>query len=395
MASLQARHTRACALGRPWTTFAEAGDGCTCAPSYYVAVREGRKLHREGVGKNRKTAERALRKIATAEDEGSYRPQLTIRFNAWADRWLKSLERKETTRDSYRSTMTYAKRAFGEKIVRRLTVADIVRFGEVMKTAHQTEVEKGVMLARRPLSASTRAKHLRVLGACLNAAIAHGYAARNPVTDLPRSEKPRPVRKESAYFEQAELQPVFAQLPEGVYRVISEVALKTGARQGELIALTWGAVDLAGAVLRVRLTRTDGYVHEPKNHEKRDVDLTADVVQLLGRWWGELDKPADDAIVFPGPTREGYLDPSTWRSELYRAMRAAGVDRRGPTGIDRTVHSLRHTFAKRALEGGAPITWLSRHLGHSSVLVTDGVYGHFEKAERQRQVAALEGAFGL
>lgn len=202
-------------------------------------------------------------------------------------------------------------------------------------------------------------------------------------------------RAESAFFEQAELQPVFAQIPDGVYRVISEVALKTGARQGELIALTWGAVDLTAGVMRVRLTRTDGYVHEPKNHEKRDVDLTGDVVTLLGRWWGDLGKPADDTVVFPGPTASGYLDPSTWRAELYRAMRAAGVDRTGSTDTDRTVHSLRHTFAKRALEGGAPITWLSRHLGHSSVLVTDGVYGHFERAERRRQVAALEGAFGL
>ena len=30
------------------------------------------------------------------------------------------------------------------------------------------------------------------------------------------------------------------------------------------------------------------------------------------------------------------------------------------------LHSFRHTFAKRALESGAEITWLSRHLGHSS-----------------------------
>src|SRR5690606_31775897 len=39
------------------------------------------------------------------------------------------------------------------------------------------------------------------------------------------------------------------------------------------------------------------------------------------RRWGELGKPADDTLVFLGPTREGYLDPSTWRAELYRAMK--------------------------------------------------------------------------
>jgi len=51
-------------------------------------------------------------------------------------------------------------------------------------------------------------------------------------------------------------------------------------------------------------------------------------------------------------------------------------DGRGPDSTgransrERTFHSLRHTFAKRALESGAQITWLSRHLGHSSLKVT-------------------------
>ncbi len=188
---------------------------------------------------------------------------------------------------------------------------------------------------------------------------------------------------------------MFSRLPDRVYRVISDVSLKIGARQGELFALTCGAVDLTAGVMRIRLTRTDRYVHPPKSHEVRDVDLTSDVVELLGRWWGELGSPGDDTFAFPGATSSGYLDPSTWRSELYRAMKVAGVERVGVTGTARTVHSLRHTFAKRALEGGAPITWLSRHLGHSSVMVTDGVYGHFERAERRRQIAALEGAFGV
>src|SRR3954447_567367 len=58
-------------------------------------------------------------------------------------------------------------------------------------------------------------------------------------------------------------------------------------------------------------------------------------------------------------------------------MRRAGITRVGPTGEPRTSHSFRHTFAKIALENQRPVTWLSRHLGHSSVQVTTGVYGHF------------------
>lgn len=295
---------------------------------------------------------------------------------------MKSLERKETTKDSYRSTLKYAKKAFGERIVRRLSTADIVSFNEDMKVAK--------------LSASTRAKHLRVLGACLNSAVAHGYAAQNPVKTLPKNEKPRAKRAESAYFDNAELPRLFAEFAEGVYRTLFEVALKTGMRQGELLALTWADVDLGQAVIRVRRGITDRHLSTPKNHEIRDVDLTADVVDLLGAWWGELGRPADDVLVFPGEGRDGYLDPSTIRRrELYAAMKRAGIPRVGTTGTARTFHSLRHTFAKRALESGAQITWLSRHLGHSSLEVTSRVYGHWERAERKRQAKLLAGAFGV
>lgn len=155
------------------------------------------------------------------------------------------------------------------------------------------------MLARRPLSVSTRAKHLRVLNACLGAAVAHGFAARNVIGALPKSEKPRATKKESAFFEQAELPKVFAQVPEGVSRVISEVALETGAPGGRADRVD---VDPSGVVLHVRRAHTDGYTHEPKNHEKRDVDLAGDVVALLGAWW-RLGKPGDGTLVFPGRRR--------------------------------------------------------------------------------------------
>jgi hypothetical protein len=136
MASIQARHTRSCALGRPWTTFEEARRGCTCGaagPTYYVVVREGRRLHRERVGRDRKQAERALRKIGTQVDEGEYRPQANIRFADWGREWLAGLRRpKESTRYSYKSTIAHATEVFGDKVVRALTIGDLSRGGSWM-----------------------------------------------------------------------------------------------------------------------------------------------------------------------------------------------------------------------------------------------------------------------
>ena len=139
------------------------------------------------------------------------------------------------------------------------------------------------MLREQGCTASTRAKHLRVLGACLQAAVFYGYADSNPVRKLPPAQRPRPERKEAAYFENRELPRLFENLIEEPYRSVCLVALKTGMRQGELLGLKWGDVDLEQAVARVRRTYTGGAIGSPKNRERRDVDLISDVVVVLER----------------------------------------------------------------------------------------------------------------
>ncbi|MGH3046655.1 MAG: hypothetical protein ACRDNC_06590, partial [Gaiellaceae bacterium] len=219
MASLQARHSRTCALGKPWTPFERAAEGCSCrgGPTYYVAVREGRRLHRERVGKNRKLAQRALTKIQAQVDEGEFRAHRNVKFAVWADEWLLGLERpKRRTVLGYAQTTAYATQVFGEKSVRKLDPLDIKRFL--------------VHLRRAGMSDSSRAKHLRVLGACLDSAVRSGCAGMNPVRLIPKQERPQAKDKtrESAYFTDEELARLFGEIPDGVYLVLFKTALTTG-----------------------------------------------------------------------------------------------------------------------------------------------------------------------
>jgi Phage integrase SAM-like domain len=220
MASLQANHSPRCALARAWTPFDQAKEGCTCpdGPFYYVVVRIGEHAHKEAVGRDRQQAEIALHRMAAAIEDGAYRPRPTIGFVDWGDRWLSSLERKPSTIGSYRSTIAHAKEAFGSQRVRRIGAEDIARFNEILR--------------ERGCSPSTRAKHLRVLGACLQAAVFYRYADTNAVRELPPAQRPRPDRKEAAYFENDELPRLFAHLRSEPFRTLCLVALKTGMRQG-------------------------------------------------------------------------------------------------------------------------------------------------------------------
>jgi integrase len=331
--SLQARHSRLCDRQGAWTPFDETVAGCTCpeGPAYYVVVRDGAHSHKEAVGRDREQAGFALGRVAAAIEDSEFRPRPDIGFADWGSRWLASLERKPATVSSYRSTVAHAREAFGGRRVRRLGAEDIARFNRLLR-------EHGC-------SSSTRAKHLRVLGACLQAAVFYSYADSNPVRELPSAQRPRPERKEAAYFENEELPRLFAHLTQEPYRTLCLVALKTGMRQGELLALCWNDVDLENAVVRVRRSFTGGAVGTPKNRERRDVHLISDVVGLLARRRSECPHlDAGECLVFHTEDKGGFLSPTiVLRRQLYPAMVAAGIPRVGPTQEKRTLHSLRHT----------------------------------------------------
>lgn len=383
MASLRARHSRTCALGGIETKAPanerERMPGCTCKPTYSIRGASG-KGH-ERIGRDLRTALRAVRKRQVDLDAGEFVPQTNVRFDAWAERWLRSLERKASTTASYSSTLAYAVEALGSKHVRRVMPADVAAFNRALREAG--------------LSDSTRAKHLRVLHACFQSAVSHGYAAQNPVARIPKGEKPRAQKREAGYFETDELAPIANALPDGLYRTAYLLALQAGIRQGELVALTWGDVDFGDQTLRVRRSVTAGVLSDTKSHEARTVDLSADAADLLGRWWQAQTRDGwrePDALVFASETG-GFLRGDSLYYRLRQAMRLASVPVQGPTGEPRGWHSLRHTYAKLALEHGASITWLQRQFGHSSITVTIDRYGHWERAAAKREASKLDGAF--
>jgi integrase len=231
-----------------------------------------------------------------------------------------------------------------------------------------------------------------------------GHLQANPIRQLKDGQKPKPVKAEAPYFTDEELPRLIAQIPEGVYRVYVLTALKTGMRQGELSALRWANVNLGEGHIFVCESFTDGQLGNTKTGAgTRHVELAPEVVTMLGKWWGDYPggPPADDnMLVFPGATKTGHINPqSLLRRILYPAMTRAKVPRECPEGRarghKRTFHSFRHTFARVALENGRELTWLQRHLGHTSLEVTNGRYGHWSRAAAKAQAAALEGAFNV
>ena len=398
MASLQARHARSCPL-YPWTPFQKATKqkGCTCTPLYHVVLRHDGKLIREPVGHNRKEAERALDARRGDVARRTYRVLEDVRFDEWADRWLKGLTGKESTRHVYGYTIDYAKRAFGNARVRDLTAGDVRRFLDRIRDENLERRNRGRKEGDPPaadVSPASLAKHLRQLGACLQAAVAEGYASDNPVRMLHKTARPKVAKSRPAYYtdeELARLWPELASRP--VMLALCKTAVGTGLRFGELAALRWTDVDLLNRELHITRSYSDESGEQTtKSNEPRTIDLTPPAAAVLEHWF---KRSGDDGLVFErdegGYLTSGYIT----KSVLYPALERAGVPRVGERGRKRDFHSFRHTFARIALEGGGEIVWVQRQLGHSSITLTVDTYGHWARTAEKSQAERLAGAFVL
>jgi len=404
MASLQARHSRTCPL-YPWSTFkvATKANGCTCGPLYHVVHRHDGKLVRDPVGHVRKTAEKALNVRKVELDRKAYRVPVDRTFAEWADEWLGSLTGKQTTRVAYQGTLEVGRKLFGARLVRDLTVTDVRLFLVELRAAHEERQAGWLEQKRRPISDATLAKHLRHLSTCLGAAVSENYASENVVRRLHPSARPKARRGEASYFTDAELARLWPELEgRALALALCRFATCTGMRFGELAALEWSDVDLLGRTVRVRRawSQRSRIVTSPKAGEGRTVDLVPQASAVLERWLAESGGAGAEGLVFPreGPpvsTVQGrHLSDDHLRKQiLFPAMKRAGIPRDGERGGSRDFHSFRHTAARLMLEAGADTLWVSRQLGHSTILLTTRTYGDWARSAEQAQAGRLAGAF--
>jgi integrase len=135
------------------------------------------------------------------------------------------------------------------------------------------------------------------------------------------------------------------------------VGLRTGLRQGELLALRWEDVDLTAGRLLVRRSVFEGIVGTPKNGKGREVPLGEEVLRTLKAFRhlrGPLVFCAEDGRM---------LTKGECKHPLWRTCRRAGLRRIG-------WHVLRHTFASHLAMRGVALKAIQELLGHATIEMT-------------------------
>jgi integrase len=154
------------------------------------------------------------------------------------------------------------------------------------------------------------------------------------------------------------------------------LALKTGLRMGELIALEWGDVDLFAGRLVVRRSNWRGQVGSPKNGRSREVPLSDETVRVL-----KAHRHLRGELVFCDERGES-LAYEAGRDPLRRACRRAGLRKVG-------WHTLRHSFASHLAMRGVPLKAIQELMGHSTIEMTMR-YAHLSPDVKKDAVQLLD-----
>ena len=145
--------------------------------------------------------------------------------------------------------------------------------------------------------------------------------------------------------------------PESVYLAICKLAVATGARQGELIALRWDDLNLTDGVLRItkQYNQVDGVI-QPKDNEERLVYLTPDGVDVFG-WWLRECGAKSDGLIFEAPARAATSTTTTSAasSRPRRTTRASRRSTRTAASSDRSIPSAAPTPGRCSRPGITPV----------------------------------------
>ena len=269
---------------------------------------------------------------------------------------------------------------YGKQIQRHL----LPTFGEWrLKDITKEEVQRFLGQKRKQgLSGSSVHGIRTALGKVLQAAVDWDYLQENSARGIRLGDR-APVQ-ERAYLLPDQLALLLNSLSEPC-RTLVVIAVLTGLRIGELLALRWKHVDFTHDAIHVRETVYEGQFGSPKTKSsRRDVPMSQPVRDAL---LAKRTVPTGvDAETLVFATRNGTpLNPKNLRGRVLQpACSELGLPVVG-------WHSFRHTHATLLGEVGESLRTAQAILGHSDLKTTLNVYTHAIPESQKRAVGKVAG----
>lgn len=223
----------------------------------------------------------------------------------------------------------------------------------------------------------------RLLSQALKEAVNRELIRKNPCTVKLRSNTPP---QPSVALNQEEATRFLEAAKEYRLYPLFLLALSSGMRVGELLALRWDNVDIDNKLIYVRETirviKREAIVTSPKTRSSiRSIPIDESVLTILLEHQKTMKHESinwkGNRIDLVFPSRNGTV---ILHNILIRTFKAI-LKRAGLKTI--RFHDLRHTAASLMLANQTNILDVSRILGHSSTAITMSIYAHsYEQSQR-------------
>ena len=336
-----------------------------------------------------KEAEKARTRLLAQVDERR-NPRTRATVDQMLDRYLSVLDVEQTTRSTYEGYIrNHIRPVLGAVPLARLDAETIESFYAQLRTCrarcggrrpieHRTAREHTCDdRCRRhectPLSASAVRQIHAILSSACKRAVRWNWISTNPLDNAEPPAATRPNPRPPTTEQAARICTAAWKDPD--WGMLVWLAMMTGARRGELCALTWDRVDFAAGILWIRTSIAQDagrtWEKDTKSHQQRRIALDAQTLDLL-RLYLERCRAraaalgielADDARLFSrDPDGQTWLLPDSVSQRYERMCRRLGWDM--------NIHQLRHYSATELVAAGVDLRTIAGRLGHGGGGVT-------------------------
>ncbi len=285
-----------------------------------------------------------------------------MKYKEWLEIWLNNYVKitcKARTSDIYRYRIEHCIAPhLGEYELRDLTLPTLQQF--VANLLFNPSSGKS-------LSANTVNGVISIVQNSLKIALSLGYVG---ACDANKICRPRTVEKRVECFSLLEQKQIEMQVKNSkklkLYGIV--ICMYTGLRLGELLALEWKNVDLNACQLTVEKTcyYVNGQRVEDSPKTKNSWRVIPFPKQLLPLFQEMYKAHKTEYVV---EANGNPVSVHSYQRSFELLLKKLQIPHKG-------FHSLRHTFATRALECGMDVKTLAEILGHANPTVTLKRYAH-------------------
>jgi integrase len=228
------------------------------------------------------------------------------------------------------------------------------------------------------------------------------YIQYNPAEHV---KIPKQIKKQIKYLDKDNLNKFISSIKSHRLYAAFYLAVTSGIRRGELLALRWSDISFSDATMNIQRTVNrikvfdDDEPHyklvegSPKSDKSiRILPILPDILDALkkhkSRQKQEILKCDDykyNNLVFCN-TNGTPLNPRNFAKHFYNVL-----SRNDITKIN--FHALRHTYATVGLQNGIELKVMQELLGHSSLSVTADTYTHVVLDQKKTEINKLKNAF--